>query len=53
MLVSLGGIIGNLSNLKQIKAEDILTHYEVAYPQGRKNDPFGLNVSEVVKRIYL
>lgn len=34
----------------QITAEDILAHYEVS--QYRKNDPFGLDIDEMVTRIF-
>lgn len=36
----------------QIKAENILTHYEIGFPSGRKNDPVGLDVDELVTRIF-
>jgi N-acetylmuramoyl-L-alanine amidase len=44
---------GIIKKYPQIKAEDILTHYEIARPEGRKNDPFGLDVDEIITRIYL
>lgn len=36
----------------QIGPEDILTHYGIATPEGRKVDPFGLDVEELIKRIF-
>jgi N-acetylmuramoyl-L-alanine amidase len=44
---------GIIKKYPQIKAEDILTHYEIRQPEGRKNDPFGLDVDEVITRMYL
>jgi N-acetylmuramoyl-L-alanine amidase len=44
---------GIIKKYPQIGPKDILTHYEIAQPQGRKNDPFGLYVDEVIKRIFL
>jgi len=44
---------GIIKKYPQIKAEDILTHYEIAQPEGRKNDPFGLDMRDIVTRIYL
>lgn len=36
----------------QIGREDILTHYYIGIPEGRKNDPFGLDVDEIIDRIF-
>lgn len=36
----------------QIGPEHVLTHFEVSYPNGRKNDPFGLDMGMVIKRIF-
>lgn len=36
----------------QIGKDEILTHYEIASPEGRKNDPFGLDIDEVITRIF-
>jgi len=35
-----------------ITRENILTHYEIGFPKGRKNDPFGLNVEEIKTRVF-
>lgn len=35
-----------------IGKEDILTHYGIATPEGRKNDPFGLNVPDIISKIF-
>ena len=35
-----------------IGKEDILTHYEIATPEGRKNDPFGLDIQNIVNKIF-
>lgn len=36
----------------QIGKEDILTHYQIGVPEGRKNDPFGLDVKELINKIF-
>jgi len=36
----------------QIGQDDILTHYGIGRPEGRKNDPFGLDVDELKKLIF-
>jgi len=36
----------------QIGREDILTHYGIATPEGRKNDPFGLDIKDIVNKIF-
>ncbi len=43
---------GIIKKYPQIGPEDILTHYEIGQPEGRKNDPFGLDVKEIVRRIF-
>ena len=35
-----------------ITPENIITHYEIGSPEGRKNDPFGLDVKQVIERIF-
>lgn len=35
-----------------LSKESILTHYEVALPSGRKNDPFGLNLDYIKGKIF-
>lgn len=35
-----------------IKRENILTHFEIGHPEGRKNDPFGLDVEYVKDLIF-
>ena len=36
-----------------IQAKDITTHYEIARPIGRKNDPFGLDMDYIRKLIFI
>jgi len=36
----------------QIGKEDMLTHYAIATPEGRKNDPFGLDIPAVIKAVF-
>jgi len=36
----------------EIGPEQILMHYEIAWPEGRKNDPFGLDVELIRKSIF-
>lgn len=35
-----------------IGREDILTHFQIATPEGRKNDPLGLNIQYVINKIF-
>lgn len=35
-----------------IGPDEILTHYEIATPRGRKNDPFGLDVESIIRDIF-
>jgi N-acetylmuramoyl-L-alanine amidase len=35
-----------------IEKEDIITHYQIATPEGRKNDPFGLDVGDIINKIF-
>lgn len=35
-----------------ITRENIITHYDIGYPEGRKNDPFGLDVEYVKDLIF-
>ena len=43
------GIIKKYSNIGR---EDILTHFEIATPEGRKNDPFGLDIQYIINKIF-
>lgn len=36
----------------KIGKKEIVTHFQIALPIGRKNDPFGLDVDEIVKKIF-
>jgi N-acetyl-anhydromuramyl-L-alanine amidase AmpD len=36
----------------QIGREDFVTHYQIATPSGRKNDPFGFNVASFIDRVF-
>lgn len=36
----------------QIQPKHILTHYEIGQPEGRKNDPFGLDLNMVIQGIF-
>lgn len=36
----------------EIGPEDFLTHYDIGQPEGRKNDPFGLDVQAILGRIF-
>lgn len=36
----------------QITRENILTHFEIGQPEGRKNDPFALDVKTIISRIF-
>jgi len=35
-----------------IGRENILTHFNISTPEGRKNDPFGLDIQYVIRRIF-
>lgn len=35
-----------------IQKDNILTHYNIAQPAGRKNDPFGLDIENIKNRIF-
>ena len=35
-----------------IGKEDILTHYNIATPEGRKNDPFGLDIQNIINKVF-
>lgn len=35
-----------------ITRDDIVTHYDIALPEGRKNDPFGLDVEEIKNLVF-
>lgn len=37
---------------KYPEIDQILTHYEIATPEGRKNDPFGLDVSFIRDKVF-
>lgn len=43
---------GLVQKYPQIKAEHIITHYDIGQPEGRKNDPFGLDLDQVRKLIF-
>lgn len=43
---------GIIEKYPQIGPEDILTHYGIATPEGRKSDPFGLDMKSIIKRIF-
>jgi len=36
----------------QIGREDIMTHFNIALPEGIKNDPFGLDIQNIINRIF-
>lgn len=36
----------------EITKTNVITHYQVAQPIGRKNDPFGLDVNNIISRIF-
>lgn len=36
----------------QITKNNILTHYQIAQPPGRKNDPFGLDINNIINRVF-
>lgn len=35
-----------------ITRENVITHYDIGYPEGRKNDPFGLDVESIKDLIF-
>ena len=35
-----------------IGREDILTHFQIATPEGRKDDPLGLNIQNIINKIF-
>lgn len=41
-----------IAKYPQIGKEDILTHYGIATPEGRKNDPFGLDIEMIKNKIF-
>lgn len=43
---------GLIEKYPQIGPSDILTHFEIGDPEGRKNDPFGLDIEMVISRIF-
>jgi N-acetyl-anhydromuramyl-L-alanine amidase AmpD len=43
---------GIIQKYPNIGREDILTHFNISTPEGRKNDPFGLNIQEIIDRIF-
>lgn len=43
---------GIIKKYPNIGKEDILTHFGIGLPEGRKNDPFGLDVSDIINRIF-
>lgn len=43
---------GLVKKYPQIKPEDIITHYDIGHPEGRKNDPFGLDIDLVRKLVF-
>jgi len=43
---------GLVKKYPAITRENILTHYQVAQPEGRKNDPFGLDVEAIKDMIF-
>jgi len=43
---------GIIKKYPQIGPEHIITHYEIGHPEGRKNDPFGLDVDALAARIF-
>lgn len=36
----------------QITRDNILTHFEIGYPMGRKSDPFGLSMPTIISRVF-
>lgn len=43
---------GIIKKYPGITKENIVTHYQIAIPCGRKNDPFGLDVEEIRNQIF-
>ena len=43
---------GLVKKYPQIGPEDILTHYEIGYPIGRKSDPFGLDMELIRNMVF-
>lgn len=43
---------GIIKKYPAITKDDIVTHYQISDPEGRKNDPFGLDVDKVKKMIF-
>ena len=43
---------GIVKKYPQIGSENIMAHYQIAQPEGRKNDPFGLDIEYVRRRIF-
>ena len=41
-----------IAKYPQIGRDDILTHFGTSQPEGRKNDPFGLDIEEMKKLIF-
>jgi N-acetyl-anhydromuramyl-L-alanine amidase AmpD len=43
---------GIIKKYPQIEKDDILTHYQIAQPEGRKNDPFGLDINYIKRKVF-
>jgi N-acetylmuramoyl-L-alanine amidase len=43
---------GIIKTYPNIGKNDILTHFNISTPEGRKNDPFGLDISDIVNKIF-
>lgn len=43
---------GIIKKYPNIGKEDILTHFNICLPEGRKNDPFGLDIQDIINRIF-
>jgi N-acetylmuramoyl-L-alanine amidase len=52
-LKKLVGLCKALVNKYELGPYSLVTHYEIGQPEGRKNDPFGLDLSELATRIFM
>jgi len=43
---------GIIKKYPNIGRENILTHFGISTPEGRKNDPFGLDIQDIINRIF-
>jgi N-acetylmuramoyl-L-alanine amidase len=43
---------GLVKKYPDIGKDDILTHFNISTPEGRKNDPFGLDIQSIIDRIF-